>query len=438
MLFKFAPAIQAAITAGKYVQVFTSAGVPLGIARDPATGRFVAQAVGAVINNGPLAPLVAPFQLVMSGAQMVQTHRGFQATYRRLDLIQASLQSLQASVGVLQATTAVIGVGVAAGVVLSAVNLHQTLKLREDVKQLKREVKDGFIDLQQALRDQGVEIIERINQVAQDVEFGQHRTILVQAYGRFLEATKLMKIAMSCEDLSIRNADLANARQMLAEALGDYNNPRLLSETCSAGKLRRLECAWAIEQAIALTYQLQNEFGAVSDRLSHLQAKIRQDSLTVIDSCTSEDELDFLFPEIARTHDHDLALLGSWQHHVDWTRSLPPSELQLLGSADFSSPDVTVSSDDGETITALKEPPEQLLYDNLKQKSHSRSLHDQLLFMMKPDLRRESEFYISQQAAISGHKTLVPSNLQQASDLAVANLYWYFKVRDESEEKTAA
>jgi hypothetical protein len=40
-----------------------------------------------------------------------------------------------------------------------------------------------------------------------------------------------MKIAMSCEDASIRNADLANARQTLSEALADYNNPRLLSET---------------------------------------------------------------------------------------------------------------------------------------------------------------------------------------------------------------
>jgi len=36
---------------------------------------------------------------------------------------------LQTTVGVLQATTAVIGVGTTAGVALSAVNLHQTLKL---------------------------------------------------------------------------------------------------------------------------------------------------------------------------------------------------------------------------------------------------------------------------------------------------------------------
>ena len=53
---------------------------------------------------------------------------------------------------------------------------------------------------------------------------------------------------------------------------------------------------------------------------------------------------------------------------------------------------------------------------------------------MQPDLRREYASYISQQAAFAGYKTLVPSNLQQASDLALANLYWYFKVRDKSEE----
>jgi hypothetical protein len=54
---------------------------------------------------------------------------------------------------------------------------------------------------------------------------------------------------------------------------------------------------------------------------------------------------------------------------------------------------------------------------------------------MKPDLRRESESYISQQAENLGHKALVPANLQQASDLAIANLYWYFKVKEINQKK---
>ena len=381
----------------------------------------------------------------ITGAQIIQNHLGFQETYRRMDegfqktykefeVIQAALRSLQASVGVLQATTAVIGVGVAAGVALSAVNLHQTLKLREDVKQLRVEVKDGFINLKKALKNQGAEIIQRIDEVAQDIKFEQHRVVLVRAYGKFLEATKLMKTAMSCEDMSIRNATLANAQLMLAEALADYNNPHLLSETCAAGQLRRLECAWAIEQTIALSYQLQNQSAAVSDRLSHLQDKIRQDSLTVIERCETEDELDFLFPELTRIHDHDLAVLESWQNNVDWMRSLPPSELKLLQSADFSNSEIAVQPDSNATTISLEVPLEQLLYENLKQKSHPASLRDQLVLMMKPSLRQEFASYISQQSAIAGYKTLVPANLQKASNLAVANLYWYFKVRDELEE----
>jgi hypothetical protein len=386
-------------------------------------------------------PLIAPVQLattvLTSGAQMAQTHQGFQKTYRELEVIQAGLRSLQASVGVLQATTAVIGVGVVAGVALSAVNLYQTLKLREDVKELRLEVKNGFIDLKKALKDQGTEIIQHIDQVAQDIKFEQHRLVLIQAYGKFIEATKLMKIAMSCEDVSIRNADLANARQTLSEALADYNNPGLLSETSAAGQLRRLECAWAIDQTIALSYQLQNESAAVSDRLSHLQDKIRQDSLNVIERCETEDELDFLFPELTRIHDHDLAVLDSWQNHVDWMRSLPPSELKLLQSADFDNSEIAVNSDTNLDTTASAAPPEQLLYENLKQKSHPASLCDQLLLMMKPSLRQKFASYISQQSAIAGYKTLVPANLQKASDLAVANLYWYFKVRDETEQEEA-
>ena len=373
-------------------------------------------------------PLIGAAQAATSLGQMYQNHKGFQA-------VLGQLSSIQSSLGVLQASTAVIGVGVAAAVVLSAVNLRQTLKLRQDVKQLRLEVRDGFIDLKKALKDQGEEIIQRIDEVAQDIKFEQHRLVLIQAYGRFLEATRLMKTAMSCQDTSIRNADLANARQTLSEALGDYNNPRLLSETCAPGQLRRYECAWAIEQTIALSYQQQNELTAVSDRLCHLQDKIRQDALTVIDHCETEGELDFLFPELTRIHDHDLVVLEAWQNQVDWMQSLPSSELKLLQSADFSNSEITATPEVSSNLNVLAEPPEQLLYENLEQKSHFESLLNQLQFMIKPELRREFESYITQQAAIAGYKTLVPANLEKASNLAVANLYWYFQVRDKSEDE---
>jgi hypothetical protein len=394
----------------------------LGLVRDKATGQFVAHAVGLTTKVAGLSvnSLFAPAQFAIGGLQMAQTHLGFQKTYRMLDV-------LQNSVGVLQATTALIGVGTVAGVALSAVNLHQTLKLREDVKQLRLEVKDGFIDMKQALKDQGAEILQRIDRVAQDIEFRHHRTILAQAYGHFIQAVNWLRDALKLTDANARNAALAGVVGMLHKALAEYNNPEIYKDTCAAGRLRRLECAWAIDQTITLTYQLQGAYEVVSERLDALQLKVRRDSLNVIDRCESEDDLDFLFPELTRINDHDLAVLDSWQNDVNWKRSLPESELKLLQSADFSNSEVTLSPEVIADTTTDLVPPEQLLYENLKQKSHYLSLRDQLKFMVKPDLRREHESYISQQAPASGYKALAPSNWQEIPDLTVANLYWYFK-----------
>ncbi len=430
MLFQFAPDIQTLIEAGKYLQVFNN-GVPIGMARDAATGQFVAHAVGAVVNNSPLSPLVAASNLVMSGVQMYQTQQGFTA-------VMNGLQTIQTSLGVLQATTAFIGVGTVAGVALTAVNLHQTIKLRKEVEQMRLEVKNGFIDLKQALKDQGIEIRQIIEQVAQDIKFEQHRTALARAYGVFIQAMNRFRSAMQWQDFSRRSAEIDSVRGMLFAALADYNNPYLLEETCAAGQLRRLECSWAIEQAIIATYQVQNGWAAVSDRLSHLQDKICKDALTVINRCESGDELDFLFPELTRIHNHDLIVLDSWQNHVDWMESLPASELKLLSSADFKYSEFAASSENNPYIITSVAPPEELLYDNLSEKSHFYSLRDQLVFMFEPELRRKYEFYISQQAEITGYKTLVTSNLQQASDLTVANLYYYFQIRDDSNNEAEA
>lgn len=103
----------------------------------------------------------------------------------------------------------------------------------------------------------------------------------------------------------------------------------------------------------------------------------------------------------------------------------------MLESADLKQSDFPVSSE----INIDAVPPEALLYEKLKQKSHSSSLLDQLKVKVSPALREEYESYVSQQSVKSGYKSLVSSNLQQASDLAVVNLYWYFKVRDESQQE---
>lgn len=300
---------------------------------------------------------------------------------------------------------------------------------------MRLEVKNGFIDLKQALREQGAEIRQAIEQVAQDIKFEQHRIVLVQAYGLFTQALRRFDSAMQIQDDSRRNAEIDAVRGMLYQALASYTNPQLLGETCAAGQLRRLECAWAIEQAIVTTYQVQNEMSAVSDRLYHLKNHICENAATIINSCKSEDELNFLFPEMSRIRNHDLAIVETWQNQIDWMRSLSASELELLNSSNLDSSESEEIAEIKPTSTALSVPPEQVIYENLSEKSHYYSLRDQLRFMFQPDLRQEYENYINIQAKAAGYKTLVTDNLQQASDLTIANLYYYFNIRDESESE---
>ena len=384
MLFQFPAAIQLGLDTGKLVQVFSKSGVPLGLVRDAVTGRFAGQAIG-VMGLNPLT--------------------GF------------------SSLPLLQATTAVIGVGVAATAALAAVNLYQTLKLRQDVTALRLEVKDGFIDLKQALRDQGLEVIEHIDRVSEDVEFRHHRTILARAYGLFNQATIRLQSALTVQDLARRNADINSVRDMMFQALADYDNPQLLNNTNAAGYIRRRECVWAIQQAIAFTYQLQGEQTSVSHRLETLCTTIRRDSITAVNQIDSQSELDFLFPELVRIHDHDLQALNLWQTQIDWVQTLDSDEIRLLNRSELNPVDLKMSG----TESLLEVPSEQTLYEELQPKSNPATLCNQLRLMMAPEMRLEYASVISQQAQSNDLKALTMDKLQTASDYTIANLYHYFQ-----------
>lgn len=428
MFFVFPPHIQAGIASGAYEIVKNSAGLLLGIARDRATGHFVGSAMGMVAE-----PLFAIPDFVLGVAQMVQTDLISKETWKRLDVIQYGLNSLQANVGIISASTAVIGVGVVAIAAMSAVNLHQTLKMREDIKELKLTVTHGFITIDTLLKDHKADVIAEIKLLAESINFEHHRLILSQAYGKFAMAQKLIQSALLMKDKHTRNSTLTSAQHILATALADYNNPELFKATCAVGYLRRVECAWAIEQTISLTYQLLNEPASVSNSLSHLQERIRQDILTVIERCT-RDEIDFIFPEITRIYNQDLAVLNSWQNQVDWMLSLSADERKQLASLDM---ETTPVSNTHQEVAIVAEPAEIALYENLQQKSHFKSLRDQLRFLIKPSLRQQHESYISQKANTSGYKALAPSSWQEVNDLTVANLYWYFQGNDESAKQVA-
>lgn len=407
--------------AGKYIPVVSSSGIPLSMVRDAATGQFVSHAVGMVGSGSTLLnPLTAAPQLIMGAGQMYQNHLALQG-----------IKALSASVATLQATTAVIGVGTAVTAALTAVNLWQTLKLRQDVKQMRLEVRDGFLDLKQAFSDQGLEIIKHIQHVAEDVEFRNHRTILIRAYGLFRKALNRLQAAATLHDFNLRNDEITAARDMLFQALADYDNSQLMEDICPAAYIRRRECVWAIEQAIAMTYQMQSEFQAVDERLQSLNVSIRQDIVGTLRNCETQEELDFFFPEIIRIHDHDLAAIDTWQEHVSWYKSLAPSELKQINEVFTDSQEVFAGEGEQEEDYELSIPIEYELYEEAKQKSHMFALRDSLIVTVDPEQRANFEDYIGERAELEGFNALKSDNLQKASPLTIANLLHYFSLRDE-------
>lgn len=236
-----------------------------------------------------------------------------------------------------------------------------------------------------------------------------------------MAATKLIQQSLLTEP-HIRDQGLASARHMLSVALADYRNPQLLSETSALGKLRRMECAWAIEQTIIMTYQIQKQSGAVTQGLKSLQTTIRQDIVDVSNAVQSQEEIDLLYPEISRICTQDLVVLSSWQEQSEWIQSLPASDLKLLESSELSPVPQEMTS-----ALSSFEVPEQKIYEELKPKSHFDSLRDQLKLMASPDLRSKYEYEVVEKAQASGHKALKADVVKQSSDMAIANLYHYFQ-----------
>ncbi|MBE9061214.1 hypothetical protein [cf. Phormidesmis sp. LEGE 11477] len=414
-MYNFSPLIQAGIAAGKYIPVETAAGVPIGMVRDAATGQFAAHAIGMGLN-----PLTAIPSMAMGAGQLYQGHKALQG-----------IKALSASVATLQATTAVIGVGVVGVAALSAVNLWQTLKLRKDVQQMRVEVREGFIDLKQVFADQGAELIEHIQHVSEDVEFRAHRTILARAYGLFDKAMNRLASAVTMQDLRARNDEVKAARDMMFQALSDYDNSQLMSGIGSIAYVRRRECVWVIEQAIAMTYQMQGEWQTVGDRLISLNATIRKDAVATLDKVKTDDELDFLFPELTRIRNHDLVAINAWNDHIEWSKTLSSEEMNQLNALTEDDAEET-ENDIATEDPADDKPIEYSLYEEAKSNFVPEALHESLVYSFSTERRRQGEVYIAERAALESLTAFNPQNLSKASPLAVANLELYFELRDES------
>lgn len=344
---------------------------------------------------------------------------------QELDELKKGMESLQEKASILESATATLGVGVALQGILSALNLQQTGKSNLKLDQVLLELQTGFTDLKSIINHQGDEILKAINQVGQEIKLEMHRVQFIKAYGIFQSVhNNQLPSALITQNPTDRNGKLNFIWNNLQICLSIYNNKELISSPLISGKWNRLQCAWAIEQTLALVDILNNNFDACIFQLNHLKEKIIKDCIELTESCQSEEEIDFIFPRINYIINHDLILIDFWKNNLKVIQNLSIEDQEKLAS--FNVTDI-VSLNKAQESNALQKPSPFELYQELKDKSHFVALKDQLKFILKPELRSEYESYIIQKAIAMDFKGLALTNWKEVPDLTVANLYYSFK-----------
>ncbi len=344
---------------------------------------------------------------------------------RELDYLKKGMDSLQEKASILESATATLGVGVALQGILSAVNLQQTGKSNFKLDQVLLELQTGFTDLTSMINHQGDEILKTINQVGQDIKQEIHKVEFVKAYGIFESVHhNQLPSALITQDSKDRNHKLNCIWNNLQICLSIYNNKYLISSPLISEKWKRLECAWAIEQTLALVDILKNDFEACVFQLNHLKEKIIKDCMELTESCQSQEEIDFIFPRINSMINHDIILIDFWKNNLKVIQNLSIEDQEKLAS--FNITDI-VSLNKAQESNALQKRSPFELYQELKDKSHFVALKDQLRFILKPELRSEYESYITQKAIALNFKGLALTNWKEVPDLTVANLYYFLK-----------
>ncbi|MBD2480615.1 hypothetical protein [Planktothrix sp. FACHB-1365] len=344
---------------------------------------------------------------------------------RDLDYLKKGVDSLQEKASILESATATLGVGVALQGILSALNLQQNRQSNLKLDQVLLELQTGFTDLKSIINHQGDEILKAINQVGQEIKQEIHRVEFVKAYGIFQSVhNNRLPSALITQNPKDRNDKLNLTWNELQNCLAIYNNKELISSPSISGRLKRLECAWAIEQTLALVDILKNDFDACIFQLNHLKDKIIKDCMELTESCQSEEEIDFIFPRINYIINHDIILINFWKNNLKVIQNLSVEDQEKLAS--FNVTDI-VSLNQSQESNALQKRSPFELYQELKDKSHFVALKDQLKFILKPELRSEYESYITQKAIALDFKGLALTNWKEVPDLTVANLYYFFK-----------
>lgn len=195
-----------------------------------------------------------------------------------LTALQAGMSHQAAMLTSIQSSISAVGMLSTVGCALSAVNVYQLVQLQKSINRLEHKIQDGFVDLKVYFSAQ-----------LQDLLSEQQRQRLIQAYNHYLKAQEQVQTALLMQDDLSKKLAINHAIAAFTQSLAIYDNKEEYMAVNLPARLRRLECCWALEAAIAEAHAFQEEYTASLECYQRLDNRISSEIEQLKEAMTPAD-----------------------------------------------------------------------------------------------------------------------------------------------------
>lgn len=169
--------------------------------------------------------------------------------------------------------------------------------MSNDIKEMKSQINDGFIDLKHFVGESFNGLIDH-----------QQKVKLSEAFQHYLKGVSLLQRSLVIKDQEIMKQNLLNAINRFDDASVIYDSQKSISTTTAAVGIRVLEANSTVEAIKAETYKLLGEKEASIDSYSDLFKKLKTD-LKEISERVTPDDIDLVIQDSYFLHQNDIKFI---------------------------------------------------------------------------------------------------------------------------------
>jgi len=220
----------------------------------------------------------------------------------------------------IQSSISAIGMMSAVGCTLSAVNVFQLIKVQRSLNRVEKKIDDGFIDLKVFFSEQ-----------LQNLLSEQQRQRLAQAYNHYRKALEQLQISLLIQDPINRKLSINSCIDVFVQSLAIYDDKQEYQYINVPAKLRRLECSWSLEAAIAESRYLQGEYTAALHSYEKQRQRIIAET-EMLKSEMSENDYKFVVADLHWIFENDVKIIDAkvdLLNHYIAHNTFEPIKIQL-------------------------------------------------------------------------------------------------------------